>query len=317
MKKGAVLAHISASRDGRNGLQGLCFWPVVHAQGRAQSTTLPTGRWPEAPRVLCPQRLPHNRPPAKAPFGLASGVFTVFRAALSLVLLIVLVGCSSDSSDPVLGPGQPLPIEWRDGDVIAALGTSLTFGFGSGCKVFPPRVGCRADSAYPALLEMRLRLPIINLGQPGATTRDGLLRTEEALALQPVLALVEFGANDLIQGIAVEEARANLEEMIARFHAAGVAVALLSFVHPDMIAKTPAGHRLAEQVEEALTYYAMLVDLARAHDLPIVEYLFEGIWWKPEFMYDAIHPNGLGYIRMENNIHRGLRDFLATNQMLK
>jgi acyl-CoA thioesterase-1 len=234
-----------------------------------------------------------------------------------LVLLAVLAGCSSDSKDHVLGPGQPVHIEWQEGDVITALGTSLTFGFGSGCKVLPLRTDCLADSAYPALLATRLRLPIINLGQPGATTRDGLLRMEEALARQPVLALVELGANDLIQGIAVEEARANLEQMIARFHAAGVAVALLSFVHPDMIDKAPAGHRLIGQAEQAQSYYAMLVDLAETHDLPIVEYLFEGIWWKRECMFDSLHPNGLGYVRMEDNIHRGLREFLAANQMLK
>jgi len=63
-----MVASTSNSRDGRNGLQGLCFWPVVNAQGRAQSTAPPTGRWPEAPRGLyalfgC---LPPTAPPQQA-----------------------------------------------------------------------------------------------------------------------------------------------------------------------------------------------------------------------------------------------------------
>ncbi len=236
---------------------------------------------------------------------------------IAIALILWVSGCGQDAAENAVGPGQPLSIEWREGDVIVALGTSLTFGYGAGCKVLPARSDCAADSAYPALLAKRLLLPIVNLGQPGATTRDGLLRTEDAIALAPVLALIELGGNDLIQGIAVEEARANLEKMIDRLHAEGIAVALLSSSHPDMIESTPAGHRLADLVSEALAYHAMLVDLAAARDLPLVEFLFEGIWWQRELMYDSLHPNGVGYLRMEENILRSLGDFLNANRMLK
>ncbi|MFT5089060.1 MAG: lysophospholipase L1-like esterase [Candidatus Latescibacterota bacterium] len=242
----------------------------------------------------------------------ASIVITLFLGSL-----FVWGGCGQDSERNALGPGQPFSVEWRQGDAVVALGTSLTFGYGAGCKVLPLRTDCIADSAYPALLAKRLFLPIVNLGQPGATTRDGLLRTEEAIALAPVLALVEFGGNDLVQGIAVEEARANLEEMIGRFHAEGIAVVLLSSTHPDMIENTPAGHRLAGLTAATLAYHAMLVDLAATRKLPLVGFLFEGVWWKRELMYDSLHPNGMGYVRMEENIFRSLRDFLAANEMLK
>lgn len=234
-----------------------------------------------------------------------------------LTLVAGWSACGRDAAENAVGPGQPLAVEWREGDVIVALGTSLTFGYGAGCKVLPLRSDCAADSAYPALLSERLLLPIVNLGQPGATTRDGLLRTEDAIARVPVLALIEFGGNDLIQGIAVEEARANLEKMIDRFHAEGIAVALLSSSHPEMIKNTPAGHRLEGLSSEALSYYAMLVDLAARRRVPLVEYLFEGIWWERELMYDSLHPNGAGYLRMEENILRALRDFLHANRMLK
>jgi len=49
-------------------LQGLCFWPAVNAQGRAQSTTPPTGRWPEAPRVSFPPTAPPQQAASKSPF---------------------------------------------------------------------------------------------------------------------------------------------------------------------------------------------------------------------------------------------------------
>ncbi len=48
---------LSISRDGWNGLQGLCFWPVVMPGTRPVNPS-PTGRWPEAPRVPAPGRTP-------------------------------------------------------------------------------------------------------------------------------------------------------------------------------------------------------------------------------------------------------------------
>jgi len=105
-----VTTMISTSR---NGLQGLCFWRFVHAQGRAQSTTYrgfasgllwmprdapsqpphPRADGPKPRAFLFPRPHPHNRPPAKAPFGLASGVFTLFREVLmSAFTLLLLAG---------------------------------------------------------------------------------------------------------------------------------------------------------------------------------------------------------------------------------
>jgi acyl-CoA thioesterase-1 len=197
------------------------------------------------------------------------------------------------------------------------MGTSLTFGYGSGCKVLPPRADCQADSAYPALLQQRLRLPVVNLGLPMASSATGRRQLERALAHHPALVLLEFGANDLFDGLPAEAARANLVNIIEPLQGRGVRVGLLSFVHPDMIARTPAGHRLEEQAVEGLAYYAMLTGLAAEYRLPIVDYLLEGIWWEPELMHDQIHPNGRGYLRMEENIFRGFQGIFAASGMLR
>ena len=91
-------------------------------------------------------------------------------------------------------------------------------GIDSRCKVIPCETACvLPDSAYPARLAARLKLPLVNLGVPGATTRDGLLRLPEALGHDPALALVELGANDMFQGVATAEARANLTAIIEGF----------------------------------------------------------------------------------------------------
>ena len=228
----------------------------------------------------------------------------MIRALLLLALLCV--ACGDEAADNPLAVQQSA-VQWREGQAIVALGTSLTFGFGADCKVFPFDRNCALpDSSYPALLASRLKLPVVNLGVPGATSRDGLSRMTEALAHDPALALVELGANDLFQGVAVADARANLVAIIDRFRREGVAVALLSFAHPDMIDRTPPGHSLHAQVAEALAYHQMLSELAAEFGLPIVDYIFEDIWWREELMFDSVHPNGSGYLLMEGNIVRGV-----------
>lgn len=228
---------------------------------------------------------------------------------------LIWLSCSGDT--PTGGEiGQPLRVEWQEGDVIVAMGTSLTFGYGSGCRVLPPRSPCSGDSSYPTLLSDVLRLPIINLARPRSTTVEGLAQMSEALQLNPVLVLLEYGANDLIQGVPLEQARDNLSRMIERFHEEGSAVILLSALHPDMVDKTPQGHQLQRLEEGTLAYHAMVVELADTYELPLVEYLFEGVWWERELMFDGLHPNGMGYLIMKENILSSLRAYFVANDMM-
>ncbi len=234
-----------------------------------------------------------------------------------LFALLAWLGCSGDTPTNQGEAGQPLRVEWQEGDVIVAMGTSLTFGYGSGCRVLPPRSPCSGDSSYPTLLSNELRLPVINLAQPRSTTIDGLGQMGEALQLNPVLVMLEYGANDLIQGVSLEDSRVNLRRMIEGFHEAGSAVVLLSALHPDMIDKTPDGHRLQGLSEGTLAYHAMVVELADLYGLPVVEYLFEGIWWKRELMFDSLHPNGIGYLVMKENILSNLNAYFVANDMME
>ena len=234
-----------------------------------------------------------------------------------LFAFMAWLGCSEDT--PINGgeTGQPLRVEWQEGDVIVAMGTSLTFGYGSGCRVLPPRSPCSGDSSYPTLLSNELRLPVINLAQLRSTTMDGLEQMSTALLLNPVLVVLEYGANDLIQGVSLENSRANLSRMIEGFHEAGSAVVLLSAMHPDMVEKTPEGHRLQGLSEATLAHYAMTVELANLYGLPVVDYLFEGIWWKRELMFDELHPNGMGYLIMKENILSDLSAYFVVNNIME
>src|SRR5262249_3805577 len=117
-------------------------------------------------------------------------------------LLVMLLGTSVDAEERV----------------IAAFGDSLTAG-----------LGLPADQAYPALLSAKLKAEgypyrVVNAGVSGETTAGGLRRVDWALRLQPESAIVELGTNDALRGQDLASMRSNLDQIVARFQAAGARV---------------------------------------------------------------------------------------------
>ncbi len=82
-----------------------------------------------------------------------------------LLIAFLFVACGDEGADNPLAVERQGAVQWLEGQTIVALGTSLTFGFGAGCKVFPFDRDCALpDSSYPATLASRLQLPVVNLG---------------------------------------------------------------------------------------------------------------------------------------------------------
>src|SRR5690348_14070263 len=107
----------------------------------------------------------------------------------------------ADASAQVAVPRGHAPLK------IVAFGDSLTSVHRLGTKF-----------AYPAILAERLRdfgLPstVINHGVSGDTTARGVARLKAALAEQPQILIVAFGANDGLRGVPVAQVRRNLEQI--------------------------------------------------------------------------------------------------------
>src|ERR671938_29241 len=109
---------------------------------------------------------------------------------------------------------------------ILAFGDSITAGF-----------GLPAKEAFPARLEAKLRadglaVHVINAGNSGDTTADGLARLDWALADKPDIVILELGANDALRGLDTAAVRANLDKMIGKIQASGAKVLLAGMLAP-------------------------------------------------------------------------------------
>ena len=178
--------------------------------------------------------------------------------------------------------------------VIVAFGDSLTAGFG----VAP------AES-YPGQLERRLatagyRYRVVNAGVSGDTTAGALRRVDWALRAHPDVAIVVLGANDGLRGQDLRGTRGNLEEIVARFQAAGTRVLL-------------GGMRLPPNYGADYTkeFEAIFPAVARRAKVALMPFLLDGVAADPRLnQADGIHPTAAGQQIMADRVWPYLRPLL-------
>lgn len=185
----------------------------------------------------------------------------------------------------LLRPGASITNRHPRGTAIVCFGDSLTAG-----------TGAAPGQDYPAHLARLLDRPVINAGIPGDTTASALSRLDrDVLAHYPRIVCITLGGNDLKNGVARDEAFANLEKIVLRTQAAGALVVLAAIDVPLLGRGYGDAYR----------------DLARRTGSVLIPNLYKGIAGRPELMADPIHPNGRGYQVLARRVHRAIRPYLS------
>ena len=179
--------------------------------------------------------------------------------------------------------------------------------------------GIDLSDGWVALLQHRLsgqdyEFRVINASVSGDTTSGGLARLPGALRRhQPALVIIELGGNDGLRGLPVNVMKANLDGMIAASREQGADVVLLGIHIPANY-----GPRYAQK------FHDVYLQLAREHDLPLVDFFLEGVALDRSLMQaDGIHPNVAAQPRLLDNAwpaisaalerHCGVAGAAATN----
>ena len=165
-----------------------------------------------------------------------------------------------------------------------AFGDSLTAGYGAS-----------EGGGYPAELSKRLGVPIQNLGEPGATSADGLKRITDVEALNPRVVLLCFGGNDVLQSLPRAQMFSNIGTMIDRLQARGSFVVLIGIRGPSVIGDANAKGFKA---------------LAREKEVKHVPNILDGILSQPSLMSDYVHPNDAGYAKIAERLEKELKPLL-------
>lgn len=189
--------------------------------------------------------------------------FPVGRWLWRLMLAAVLAACGGKTpSLPRLGAG----------DVIVALGDSLTFG-----------TGAAENESYPAVLAQLTGRTVVRSGVPGETTAQAVQRLPGVLdEYKPKLVIVCLGGNDMLRQHNEAETISNLRAIVRKVKDSGAAVMLIGVPRPALLTSAPKFYE----------------DIAREFGIPYEGKAITGVLYKPELKSDSIHPNAAGYRRI-------------------
>jgi acyl-CoA thioesterase-1 len=125
---------------------------------------------------------------------------------------------------------------------------------------------------------------ITNQGVVGDETADGLARLDRAFTADTAILVLELGANDGLDGVAVATVEANLGTLIERTQARNVRVLLCGM-------ETLPLHG----VDYALQFHDVFPRVAGRYQVPLVPFLLAGVALDPALnLADGLHPNAAG-----------------------
>jgi acyl-CoA thioesterase-1 len=219
---------------------------------------------------------------------------------------LALAGCkdarphAEDSAAvPTPAPHQQLalPISTPPPDarpLIICFGDSLTAGFGTD-----------PGESYPDILQQLLdargfNYHVANAGISGDTTKDGLDRIDHIIARHPQLVVLEFGGNDGLRGLPLEQTQANLDSIIHQLQTSGAKVALAGITLPPDYGP-----------DYIKAFDAMYPALARKYHVPLLPFLLKNVYGTPGGMQkDDTHATAKGNKQVAANVEALIESLL-------
>ncbi|HIO21164.1 MAG TPA: arylesterase [Nitrospirales bacterium] len=195
-----------------------------------------------------------------------------------------LIGDRSTTDSPI--DATRSVVETETAPVIVAFGDSLTAG-----------LGVASPQTYPAQLQNKISQAgfshrVVNMGVNGETTAGALRRLDHIMELRPSIVILEFGANDGLRGLAVDQTQANLAQIIGRLRARDIMVVLTGMRLPPNYG--PSYTRSFAQIFPAL---------ATMYHIPFMPFFLQDVATKPALNQpDGLHPTATGYSIIVDNL---------------
>ena len=186
-----------------------------------------------------------------------------------------------------------------ENSTIVCFGDSLTYGHGANSET----------ESWPALLQKRVKIPVINSGRNDDTTADGILRFDEDVILHnPAVVIFDFGGNDIFslkKKLSYKQIEANFRTMLDKLDLSKTKVYIMRFYNNQMRFFDIFG-----------SFDRMLKRLEKDYDVTIIWDAWSGAWGHKDCKFDMTHCNAKGYKIMEQNIFNVLEPFLKENDLL-
>jgi acyl-CoA thioesterase-1 len=193
---------------------------------------------------------------------------------------------------PTPASTTPTPPDTRP--LLVCFGDSLTAGYGTDL-----------GESYPDDLQQLLdahgyKYHVLNSGISGNTTKDGLERIQRVVARHPQLVVVEFGGNDGLRGLPIEQTEANLSNIIEQLQKSGAKVVLAGITLPP------------DYGQDYITKFdAMYPALAKKYHVRLLPFILKDVYGVPGDMQDdATHATARGNKQVAQNVETLIQPLL-------
>lgn len=183
------------------------------------------------------------------------------RLILSLLILFL--------AGPALAARQPF---------LVCFGDSITAGY-----------GLQPGQSYPDALQRDLdargyHYKVDNQGTSGATTKDAVASIRSILLLHPDVVIVEFGGNDGLRGLPLDQTRRNLDQVLSSLETAHIRILLAGITLPPNYGK--------DYID---SFEQVFRDMAAKHHAAFVPMIYKDMVHVPgTIQQDGIHPTAKG-----------------------
>jgi acyl-CoA thioesterase-1 len=170
------------------------------------------------------------------------------------------------------------PVVAADRPLLVCYGDSITAGY-----------GLQTGQSYPDALRRDLEsrgyhYKVSNQGTSGATTKDAVADLRSILLLHPQVVIVEFGGNDGLRGLPLEQTRRNLDAVLTALENARIKILLAGITLPPNY-----GSEYIHQFDQVFS------DLAKKHRIAFVPMIYKDLVHVPGAIQpDGIHPTAKG-----------------------
>jgi acyl-CoA thioesterase-1 len=190
------------------------------------------------------------------------------------------------------------PLPASNPRILVCYGDSITAGY-----------GLDDGQSYPDALERDLdsqgyRWKVLNRGVSGATTKDALAGLPAILKLNPQVVIVEFGGNDGLRGLPLEETRRNLDQLLTALEAAHIKVLLAGITLPPNYGP-----------DYIRSFQELFRSLAARHRVAFVPMIYKDLVHVPGTIQpDGIHPTAKGAEIIANTLMPALTSLLRNGK---
>ncbi len=170
------------------------------------------------------------------------------------------------------------PLLAADRPVVVCYGDSITAGY-----------GLPTGESFPDALQRDLNArgyhyKVSNRGTSGATTKDAVAGLRSILLLHPEIVIVEFGGNDGLRGLPLDQTRRNLDAVLTALENARIKILLAGITLPPNY-----GPDYIQQFEQ------LFRALAQKHHTAFVPMIYKNLENVPGAIQpDGIHPTAKG-----------------------